>query len=477
MGKQNIHILLLLWVLGIFFPSASQNLQFIPLNVDYARFRGTENKVYVEVYLSFYQRNLRYIQTDSGYVARFNTRAAVFQNDSLVEQKSRAFHNVMPVLKDIKSNRQFIDFFLFELNPGEYSVKVTVDDQNSHGIGEYVVDISLKPFPTNSMAISDIELCSEIKRAERKSLFDKNTLRVVPNPATLYGIALPALFYYAELYNVPYSKDSPSTYTVEAQITDVEGNVVRELPSRSDVKPASSFVVVGGQNVITLQPGTYFFHLKVTDNGSGQSISAKKRFIFYKPQRESALASNKGATDFLGQFYRNLDEEQLDEEFSAAAYIATAEEKKTFKALGLEGKRRFLSEFWNRRDVDKNTPQNEYRQEYLMLVQYANQKFSTIRTEGWKTDRGRILLTYGRPDEIDRHPMQTDTKPFEIWNYFSLEGGVIFVFADLTNFGDYQLIHSTHSKELHDPNWMRLIQRTPTGNAPELQNLSPPDFQ
>ena len=77
--------------------------------------------------------------------------------------------------------------------------------------------------------------------------------------------------------------------------------------------------------------------------------------------------------------------------------------------------------------------------------------------EGWKTDRGRVYLIYGGPDEIERFPNEIETRPYEIWHYESVEGGVIFVFADITGFGSYQLVHSTKRGELRDDSWVRRI--------------------
>ncbi|UCH65583.1 MAG: GWxTD domain-containing protein, partial [Ignavibacterium sp.] len=69
----------------------------------------------------------------------------------------------------------------------------------------------------------------------------------------------------------------------------------------------------------------------------------------------------------------------------------------------------------------------------------------------------RVYLIYGEPSEIDRYPNQTDSRPYEIWSYQDIEGGVIFIFADLTGFSDYLLIHSTKRGELRDDSWERRI--------------------
>ena len=80
-----------------------------------------------------------------------------------------------------------------------------------------------------------------------------------------------------------------------------------------------------------------------------------------------------------------------------------------------------------------------------------------MRREGWKSDRGRVFLMYGEPSEIERFPNQQNTKPYEIWHYNEIQGGVIFVFADLTGFSRYTLVHSTMRGEVSDQNWMARV--------------------
>ena len=82
---------------------------------------------------------------------------------------------------------------------------------------------------------------------------------------------------------------------------------------------------------------------------------------------------------------------------------------------------------------------------------------NALDKEGWQTDRGRVYMIYGEPSEIERFPNETNTKPYEIWHYNEIEGGVVFIFGDITGFNDYQLLHSTKRGEIRDDYWMRRI--------------------
>jgi hypothetical protein len=76
--------------------------------------------------------------------------------------------------------------------------------------------------------------------------------------------------------------------------------------------------------------------------------------------------------------------------------------------------------------------------------------------EGYRSDRGRVYIVYGAPDDVERHPNEVDSKPYEIWSFHNIQGGVIFVFVQRNQGGDYDLVHSTHRNELHDENWDRV---------------------
>jgi GWxTD domain-containing protein len=136
-----------------------------------------------------------------------------------------------------------------------------------------------------------------------------------------------------------------------------------------------------------------------------------------------------------------------------------SEEKTVFHQLDLAGKRNFLNEFWRRRDTTPGTPDNEFKDDYIRRLVQAQANFSAGTTEGWKTDRGRIFLTYGAPNHIDREPDSPDKNAFEIWSYNDLEGGAQFIFIDVSSNSNYKLVHSTYRKEVNDPNWQTYLYR------------------
>jgi GWxTD domain-containing protein len=135
-----------------------------------------------------------------------------------------------------------------------------------------------------------------------------------------------------------------------------------------------------------------------------------------------------------------------------------------YRNLELTGKARFLEDFWRSRDPDPSTALNEFQREHLRRWNFTNQQFSRFRNDdGWKTDRGRVYIIWGPPDDIERHPADISNVAWERWHYYSLEGGIEFIFADLSGFENYVQVHSTAKGEYRDPNWLERMAHMPMG--------------
>ena len=148
--------------------------------------------------------------------------------------------------------------------------------------------------------------------------------------------------------------------------------------------------------------------------------------------------------------------------------ILSADEAQAWKKLRTnEERERFIEEFWHRRDPDPETNENEYREAYYERIAYVNEHFSS-GIPGYKTDRGRIYLKYGKPNEVESHPSggaynresyegggTTSTYPFERWWYRNIPGrnDIEIEFVDPTGSGEYRIARNPFEKDalLHVP--------------------------
>jgi len=183
-----------------------------------------------------------------------------------------------------------------------------------------------------------------------------------------------------------------------------------------------------------------------------------------RPTSEKQKHKNeRGLKQELSKTYKKWLEEDV-------IYIITDEERAAFKQLSNDEERdNFIEAFWQRRDPTPDTEENEYKEEHYQRIAYANEHFAA-GVPGWKTDRGRIYIVFGKPDEIESHPSggeyqrpmeegggETSTFPFEDWRYRYIDGigqEVIIEFVDTCMCNEYHMTIDRSEKDalLYTPN-------------------------
>jgi GWxTD domain-containing protein len=211
---------------------------------------------------------------------------------------------------------------------------------------------------------------------------------------------------------------------------------------------------------------------------AGQEADPLKRPIDPKKKKQQEKDYRK---EIKGTYKKWLDEDVV--------WIITDEEKAAFKQLSNDEERdSFIEAFWQRRDPTPDTEENEYKEEHYQRIAYANEHFAA-GIPGWKSDRGRIYIMYGKADEIESHPSggsyerpmsegggETSTFPFEDWRYRYLEGigqEVIIEFVDTCMCGEYHMTMDRSEKDalLYTPN-AGLTMYEQMGMASKTQRFS-----
>jgi len=194
-------------------------------------------------------------------------------------------------------------------------------------------------------------------------------------------------------------------------------------------------------------------------SGAEQQTDPLKRPLTEKQKK----ANSKALKQELSATYKKWLNEDV-------RWIITPEELSAFKQLSNDEERdAFIEQFWLRRDPTPDTPENEFKEEHYRRIAYANEHFPA-GIPGWRTDRGRIYIAYGPPDQIDSHPSggsyerpieegggETSTYPFEDWRYRYIEGigqEINLEFVDKCMCGDYHLTIDPNEKDalLNTPN-------------------------
>jgi GWxTD domain-containing protein len=196
---------------------------------------------------------------------------------------------------------------------------------------------------------------------------------------------------------------------------------------------------------------------KPTTKTDSTATTAPKRETVAKPLTPKQIKKKEAA---LKKELETPWKKWLNEDVT---YIITDEERKAFKQMNTDEEReQFVEQFWLRRDPTPDTVENEFKEEHYRRIAYANERYAS-GIPGWKSDRGRIYITFGPPDEIDEHPSggtyerpaaegggETTTFPFEDWRYRYIEGignDINIEFVDTTMTGEYHMTMDPSEKD------------------------------
>lgn len=427
------------------------NPQKIKMYLDFARFRYDNTSTYLEIYYLIGSNNPQLASEEKK--VKLDIRVKDETSGKILASK--------PLVVDLNGaggeDTQFAKLGLIKsvLPEGHYKLILRrFDSRSGQPVDSVYYTLSTAGFGGDKVTMSDLELCTNIipRSSRQKAVFYKNTMEAIPNPTRMYGKNNPRLYYYVELYNVkvehPHKK-----LQIDVAVADQNGKIRSERKYARSRK-YESLVEKGAFNVGRLESGLYTVVFAVTDSINKYSVYRRSNFFVNNPDIVATPEQDDLDEEFKRSKYYEMDVSMVDELFHQASYIATDQEKNIFKTLTTpETKRKFLFNFWWRRD--KEHP--NFSEEYQQRVRYANKNFRSSGVPGWETDRGRVYIVYGKPDQVDKNYSSGNENPFQVWFYQNLEGGTEFDFVDLNGYGDYRLVNSNYRTEIHDPNWKNYI--------------------
>jgi GWxTD domain-containing protein len=397
--------------------------------------------------------------TTSGPEGRLSYRVEVRVTDStglkLLEQSWQ--NQATAALR--RSDAFAVDMVRFSLAPGRYRLEVAVVDSVSGRRAATGVD--LEGFASAPQA-SDLLLSPQIRPTAAGD--------TVPRPAELrWGQMLvaaaarldltplrPTAYYLLEAYSPTEAKG-----TLRLRVADSTGKALITTAETPVQVPTGGGVLKGQLDLAGLPPGTYDMVEALQLGGKTVERAADFTMAGLDETLEKDVVRREAAKVTDEGYFEAMSQEELELAKEPLVIVAESGElSKWSKDLSLRAKRRFLVDFWKRRDPTPDTPVNEARQVFYDGVAYADQHFGEkgrVSAPGWRTDRGRIYVKYGEPgEELDR-VQAGRAVPYQVWRYRRGRDRY-YVFADRSNgIGIYQLVHSNDVKEIGVPNWREIV--------------------
>lgn len=353
--------------------------------------------------------DLTFIKSDtSGYDADFEWIIAVYnEHDRVVF--SRTINKKFNVKEYERTNTRNEKIALKEeisLPAGKYSILLRTLDLISNKTAQRKIEMELPAFADKELSLSGIMFLHSVTLDSAGLITD-----FTPTFSNNFSLRGGEFFVYFDLYSK--KTDVPATirYILKAEKEDPEVDTLITTIVKDNIST----------HILKFKKKRFKknrYDLKVRVEAEGKKVENQTSFSFFWSEVPTTV-------------------EDIDLALQQMTYILNSDSLKKYEKSTLPEKQKFFLRFWAERDPNPATSKNELMDEYFHRVNYSNKQFSSFNMKGWLSDRGRILIKFGTPDDIERHPFEINSRPFEIWRYYSIRK--TFLFEDYSGFGDYRL--------------------------------------
>jgi len=376
---------------------------------DFLNFAGEDGRTKLDVFIHVPYRDVQFVRTGKGFEAAYTVTVSVYdkEKENLLTEKIWSEKIVAGSFDESVAAKNFnLSHKSFNLDPGTYLIGTAVLDKESReeifSQNLFTVrDLSKMP------SLSDVMLIAESRVVEGSN-------KIIPNITRHVFVNEDGIPFFFEIYS-----DSVSEVSLEFIVSNMDKEVLIQATEIKPVQKGSNQAFFTFEDV-KLNLGKYLLHVYLKDNEDQIISSVTKSFISRWIGVPSSI-------------------QDLDKATEQLRYIAGPNELDYIKEAETDDikSKRFV-EFWKNKDPNPTNEQNQAFEEYFRRVAYADENFSHY-IEGWRSDRGMVFIILGSPNNIDRHPFEYDSKPYEIWEYYDLNHS--FIFKDETGFGDYRLVN------------------------------------
>ena len=470
---RSCSLYLILFLLSSFNLLNAKNLQ---VNFQYFTFQNEDGQVYIETYFSFLSTQINYEKVDeNAFQGSILVELSIMSGEEITHLDKYLFKT--PVISDTLNAQIFIDKQIYALSIGEYTLDLKLADTKSvvlpiHSSTQLSIDNKL-----NDISFSDFMVVESYTVSDGTSILNKSGYDLIPRfseGAYFLDDSDTQLDFYIEWYNTDKDTTTSNGYLLNYYIENEQSHT--PLTGFNSIKRKTKDkqkAFLGGFNITELVSGNYNLVVALLDR-EGRGVLQKR--VFFQRRNSSTVMKPKDYASILSPSsfahqYKII--EQLAEHISSLLPIATQREwtyaTNQLKNWNLEQMKQFFHGFWyNRNPIE---PETEWLN-YLNGVKKANGLYSTINVKGFATDRGRVFLKYGPPNDIENSVYDKYTLPYQIWTYYKIDKQTnkIFVFAEnALGTNDYELIHSTLQGEKYNKNWKNWIYRE-RGAVKDLDN-------
>ena len=452
----------------------------IKANFSYYTFNTPDAKPYIETNISILASSVNFTKIANGkFQASVKVRVRFYIQKE--ELKSQETYNLLStiVADTSKLQFQFIDQKRYPLGNGDYTIKLSLSDNN-----DSLNTVSLKEdfkidFPAELISFSDIALLESYTKEQNNSVYSRNGYTLTPMVDNFYPTNIHQLKFYNEIYNTQIL--APNEQFLLSYYLEFDGGAkLNTFIQQQKISAKNVIINLGEFDITELQSGNYNLVIELR-NKMNEVIAYKK--CYFQRSNKSLGKDLEAVTSLTinNSFAANYTLSQMKDHIACLKPISTqnelAYEKTLLANLELNQMKQFLVYFWTKRNpADAANAWSNYELE----VQKVNNSYGSKINKGYDTDRGYIYLKYGAPNVVRTSDMNVRAFPYEIWRFYKIGtfSNKRFVFFSPDNLkNEMVLLHSDMFGERYDPQWKyKILSRSMKNNPDEVDPNSDDTF-
>lgn len=454
--------------------TAALSAQDITANLTWSAFNTPDQKPYVETHLSVIGNSIVYTkQADGSFQGQVDIMMTFTQNDTIKGVKKYKLSS--PQVADTSKVANFIDVQRFPLSPGNYTMQLTISDVNKKDAKIMTNKVPVYvDFPKDSVHVSSIALIESYTATQTVGPLTRSGYDLVPYVSSFYPANMNTLSFYTEIYNVQRHVPAEDKVVIFAYIESAEtGARLNQLMRFFKQAPQKVNVVLSEFPIETLPNGRY--RLVVEVRNSVNRLLAQNAITFDRlnPGTQHKL-EDIAAVNVENTFVSKMTNADTLIDYIRSLRPISSESEKTYaenriKTDDIKVMQQYFYNYWMNRN--ERNPEGAWLV-YNNQVKKVNKAFGTQTMKGYDTDRGRVYLQYGPPDQRTVMNNEPSSYPYEIWQYYTIRPDprravnttqtnkrFVFYNPDLVT-NNYRLIHSDARGEVRDDRWkLKLVKR------------------
>ena len=446
----------------------------ITVYFNYNIFNTLNSKPYLETSLTISGNSVKFVPVSGGRQASVNIAWRILKGKDVV--KSSVYNLMSPVIKDTLHLPSFLDNQRFSLENGTYELELsiadnTLPDKKTTHKQQIVIDLKRD----KRLYSSEIQILESYSKSNAPGPLTKNGYDLVPYNINYFPKSQNALKFYFETYNTDSVLGKQAKFLYTYYVENSEN--LRRMASLNGYQKQNAQrlnALLAQFDITSLPSGNYNLVIEVKD--SANKIQAQKKWFFQRQSDALQIPDEFASRDIrtIEDFFNSIQNTDSLKQFVECLWPRSSVKEREWQQTQISTKdpnllRSYAVEYWKKEAGDSLNPLKIWLS-YYSEVKEANALLKCGKQKGYYTDRGRVYLQYGKPDQRNQVNSEPNTYPYEIWQYYRIYDKSTgrfftnkrFVFVNEAIADNcYKLIHSDVRGEVYDERWrFRLVNRS-----------------